>query len=326
MTFARGDRSGIAIVLLALLTLHASPARATDTVAPATEGRQKALARAKYEEGVEAFRNQRYVDAVRFFLEADAIAPSIALSFNVALAYEKLGDEASALRWYRNYLRLDPNASNAAEVRARIQTLTQALAGKGIQQLTVLSTPPGATVAVDGRAVGVTPLTIERPPGDHEVWLTAPGYADTRRVFHLTATTPVDLSFTLAPRGPELAQQRDKPSGAPSQPEPPRRFGIWPYVTLGAGAAALTSAAIFEALRASAEDDARHENEQLAFERAVNRMEANQTAARVLLGVGGVLVVGGTALLVFNTPLTPETRTAVFPLPGGAAVSVSRDF
>jgi tetratricopeptide (TPR) repeat protein len=323
---AQGQRAGVAAVLAVLLTLCAEPALADETAAPAPANQQKALAQARYEQGVQAFRNERYVDAVRLFLDADAIAPSAALSFNVALAYEKLGDEAAALRWYRNYLRLDPDARNAAGVRARIQSLSQALASKGIQQLTVLSSPRGATVAIDGRAAGVTPLTVELAPGNHVAWLTAPGHSDARREFQLATTIPMDLVFTLPPREPHAPAAPVTSSGDAPSTGTHRRFGIWPYVTIGAGAAALTGAVIFEVLRASAEADARHQEEQLAFEHDVDRMNSDQTTARVLLGIGGVLAVTGTTLAFFNTPLVADTRAAVAPLRDGAAVSFSRTF
>jgi tetratricopeptide (TPR) repeat protein len=324
VTAATGKRAGVVAVLATLLSLCTAPARADHTEAPGAAAQRKALAQARYEQGVEAFRNERYVDAVRLFLDADAISPSVALSFNVARAYEELGDEAAALRWYRNYLRLDPSARNAADVHARIQSLSQALASKGIQQLTVLSSPRGATVGIDGRAVGVTPLTLELAPGNHVAWLTAPGYSDERRAFQLNAKTPLDLAFTLTSRDPH--EPAATSSGDPPSTATHLRFGIWPYVTIGAGAAALTGAVIFEVLRASAEDDARHQQEQLAFEDDVERMNSHQTTARVLLGAGGVLVATGTALAVFNTPLVTETRAAVVPLPGGANVSFSRTF
>jgi hypothetical protein len=320
---ARGGTSVLAMVCVCML--YGVPVRAGEIAPSAAVDQRKALAQGKYEQGVEAFRNERYMDAVRLFLDADAIAPSVALSYNIARAYEKLGDDAAELRWYRNYLRLDPSASNRAQVGERIRVLSQSLANKGIQQLTVLSSPEGATVAIDGRAVGVTPLTIELAPGDHAAWLTARGYSDVRSTFRLTPTTAIDLPFTLTPRAPDEVQEPQQWPDVP-QAAPHRRFGAWPFIALGAGAAALTGAVIFEVSRASAEDDARHQREQLAFEQDVNAMNSRQTAARVLLGVGGVLAVGGTVLLVFNTPLVPETRTAVATVPGGATVSLSRTF
>jgi tetratricopeptide (TPR) repeat protein len=328
----RQPRTLLLLGLCAGLSLPlARAARAAEPVVAASDasGEQgKALAKSKYQQGVELYRNERYADAVQRFLEADALAPSAALSFNIARAYEKLGDDAATLRWYRNYLRLNPEAPNAAEVRQSIETLGLSLAKKGIQQVTVLSTPSGATVALDGRPVGVTPLTLEMKPGPHHAFVTLRGFRDLERDFSLSAPAPLDLSVELeaAPvSAPGLsAPEQVSPRGAHSVPR--RRFGIAPYLTLGAGAVALTGAAIFEAARRSAQNAARDDQTQLAKQNDLDAMNSRQTTARVLLGAGGVLVITGATLLVFNTRLTPESTAAVSPVPGGAALSWTRSF
>jgi len=331
-TVLRQRRSLPLFGLCAALSLPVTrEARAAEPVVASsdTSGEQgKALAKSKYQQGVELYRNERYADAVQRFLEADALAPSAALSFNIARAYEKLGDDAATLRWYRNYLRLNPEAPNAAEVRQNIETLGLSLAKKGIQQVTVLSTPSGATVAIDGRPVGVTPLTLEMKPGPHHAFVTLRGFRDLERDFSLSAPAAMDLSAELEP-APASASGLAAPeqAGNPGpHPLPRRRFGIAPYLTLGAGAVALAGAAIFEARRRSAQDAARDDQTQLAKQHDLDAMNSRQTTARVLLGAGGVLVVTGATLLVFNARLTPESTAAVSPVPGGAAFSWTRSF
>jgi len=312
------------LLTLSVSLLVATPqrARAADEqagTAMSTEQRRSS-AKARYEEGVEAYRAMRYADAVRLFLEADALSPSAALSYNIARAYEKLADDAQTLRWYRNYLRLDPGAKNAAEVRGYVDALSAALAKLGIQQLTVLTTPPGATVAIDGTPLGVSPLTVELRPGTHSAQVSRRGFVDVNGPFTLPAATPIDLRVTLqaAPTNDSKAPDANRETG--------RRFGIAPYVTLGAAAVCLGSAGIFEALRRSAQNSARTEQVQLAYEQDIDDMNSRQTTARVLLGVGGVLAATGVTLLVLNTPLTPESRARVAAVPGGATLSLNGSF
>ncbi|HET7544514.1 MAG TPA: PEGA domain-containing protein [Polyangiaceae bacterium] len=278
------------------------------------------MAKGKYEEGVEAYRAARYADAVRLFLEADALSPSAALSYNIARAYEKLADDAQTLRWYRNYLRLSPEAKNAAEVQGYIQTLSAALSRRGIQQLTVLTSPSGATVAIDGVPLGVSPLTVELHPGRHDAQVSRRGFSDVTGNFVLPQATAIDLSVTL----PTLPPEHERPADA--EPQTARRFGIVPYLTLGAAAACLGSAGIFEALRRSAQNSARHEPVQLEYQQDVETMNSRQTTARVLLGVGSVLAATGVTLLVLNRPLTPESRARVAGVPGGATLSLEQRF
>jgi tetratricopeptide (TPR) repeat protein len=309
---------------------RACAAETDDSANGANAEQQKARAKSKYEQGVELYRNERYADAVQLFLEADALSPSAALSFNIARAYEKLADDAATLRWYRNYLRLNPEAPNGAEVRQSIQTLSLSLARKGVQQLTVLSTPPGATVAIDGLALGVTPLTVELKPGAHHALITLRGFADAPRDFTLSAPAPMDLPIELVPMPagvPMLATAQPTAQGtaAPAK-ERGRRFGVAPYITLGVGALALGGAVYFEESRRSAQSAARDDRTQLATQDDLNAMNSRQATARVMLGVGGVLVATGATLLAFNTRLSPESTASVVALPGGASFSFLRSF
>jgi tetratricopeptide (TPR) repeat protein len=315
------------VLLAASLFVEPRHALATDAgaEAPSSPEQRRTLAKGKYEEGVEAYRAARYADAVRLFLEADALSPSAALSYNIARAYEKLADNAQTLRWYRNYLRLNPGAKNAAEVRGYIQSLSAALARQGIQQLTVLTSPPGATVAIDGAPLGVSPLTVELHPGRHDAQVSRRGFSDVSGSFVLPEATPIDLSVALHELPSESnPTENEHPSGGAAQTG--RRFGSAPYLTLGAAAACLGSAGIFEALRRSAQNSARHEPVQLEYERDIETMNSRQTTARVLLGVGGVLAVTGVTLLVLNQPLTPESRARVAGVPGGATLTLERLF
>jgi hypothetical protein len=316
-------RVSLSVLLAGSLSSMAQPSAlaAETSVTPASADEpQRSLAKAKYAEGVEAYRATHYVDAVRLFLEADAISPSAALSYNIARAYEKLSDDAQTLRWYRNYLRLNPQAKNRAEVEGFIRSLSRALAKRGIQQLTVLTWPPGATVTIDGTPLGVSPLTVELRPGKHSALLSHRGFVDFNGSFVLPQATPIDVGAAL-----QAAANSEPVTSAP-QPEGARRFGIVPYVTLGAAAACLAGAGLFELSRHSAQSDARSEQVQLEYERDIQTMHSRQTSARVLLGVGGALAVTGATLLVFNTRLTAESRAVAASVPGGAMLSWERRF
>jgi tetratricopeptide (TPR) repeat protein len=316
------------VALCALLSLASQPAAAEPSADSASAQQQKIRAKAKYEQGVELYRNARYADAVRLFLEADALSPSAALSFNIARAYEKLADDAATLRWYRNYLRLNPEAQNAAEVRQSIQTLSLALSRKGVQQVSVLSTPSFATVAIDGQALGVTPLTVELKPGGHRLLITLRGFADEQRDFTLAGASPMDLPIELRaapPATPALASTGHEAPGM-SGKERGRRFGVAPFITLGVGALALGGAAYFEASRRSAQNAARDDKTQLATQDDLNARNSRQTTARVLVVTGGVVLATGATLALFNTRLTPESTATVATLPGGATFWFTRSF
>lgn len=312
-----------------LLVLGATPPATAQTAGtapdPTTPEGKRAEGKVRYERGAEAYAKGRFTDAIDLFLEADALAPSAALSFNIARAYEKIGDAAQTLRWYRDFRRRAPDAKNGPEVDQRIAVLESELVKKGVQQLTIMTSPAGATVIVDDQPVGVTPYTGQFPPGRHRVVTSLRGYADTSQDVELSAEHARDLNIPLIPdtRRPTVPGQTDEPAApsgstgalAPPRNEPDRpagpRFGIWPWVGLGAGALALGGAGAFELARRSAENEAADERSQLGYKEHYDRMTARQTTARVLGAVGGALVVTGGVLLVLDlTSRRPASKQA----------------
>ena len=284
--------------------LGPTPLAHADT--PSSEGAasaRRAEAKAKFEAGVQAYRERRYQEAVLAFQQADGIEPSAPLSFNIARAFERLNDSSAALRWYRDYLRRSPQAKNRSEVQARVNELAATVAKRGVQQISVLSTPSGASVSIDGTGSGVTPVTLELSPGAHHVVLKLSGYADASVDFKLEPLVPQDVALELEPPKsvPANAAQVRNRDATRRDASTRRPFGVAPWVVAGAGAATLLGALGFELGRRSAESAA-EKAPQLEYQSHYDSMESRKTTARVLLGVGGALVLTGGALFVLNTP------------------------
>jgi tetratricopeptide (TPR) repeat protein len=327
--------------LLATVCL-AGTARAAEPVVPssqAADDARRAEARTRYEEGVAAYSAGRFKDAVDLFLAADRLSPSAPLSFNIARAYEKLGDDSAALRWYRDYRRRAPSAPNTSEVAANIERLEGRLRAKGVQQLSVLSVPDGATVNIDDAAMGISPGTFDLPPGRHRLVLIKRGYADAETEVDLAAEHAQDVTVRLepAPASPGSAAVVPSPSVAaapvpvaPSPAAPPAKgFGVWPWVIMGAGAATLGGALTFEFLRQSAERAAEDDPTQIGYHDHLETMQSRRTTARVLAGVGGVLVITGGVLLTIDLAgRRGEHSTALrlVPVAGGATTALAGTF
>src|SRR4051812_28072375 len=199
----------------------------------------KARARLLFEKGVTAYREGRFYDAVDIFLETNRLYPDPKLSFNVGKAFEGLGNQPGALRYYREYLRRLPDAPDAHEVESHVHQLEQVLSQKGLQQLTVLSAPDGATVKLDGQAVGVTPWTGESFAGKHRIVLEAAGYQRSEGVLEIDLHRARDFTF-------ELTKAAEKPIAAPPC-LPPRvepKLGTFTLVALASGVGLLGTALI----------------------------------------------------------------------------------
>lgn len=207
------------------------------------EAEAKDRARILFQQGVAAYRAGKFYEAVESFLETQRTYPDTQLCFNIARAYENLGNGAAALRYYRDYLRQADRPSDGDEVKSRVRSLEQQLAQRGLQQLTVLSQPETATVVLDGKPVGVTPWTGETYPGKHRLALLLEGYAGQERIADVEAYAAHDISFVLLPL----------PAPKPAAPPPPPPTKKSPHVALntivalGAGLVLLSSAVVAQA-------------------------------------------------------------------------------
>ncbi|MCK6532657.1 MAG: PEGA domain-containing protein [Polyangiaceae bacterium] len=286
----------------------AQPAAKAAAAQPKRDADAKARAQKHFERGVAAYKESRFKDAVDAFLDAHREYPSPSLSFNAARAYDKLLDTAGALRFYREYLRQTPEATDRASVETRVGELeTKLQQERGRQQVTVLSNVEGATVRIDDQPVGVAPWTGEILPGTHKVKLTLDGYEDSEQSFELLAHRALDVTLSL--RAKAAAPAEPKPEAGPaavtvkpdaSGGEGSARISWMTWTAFGVGAAALGGAGVFELMRASSEEDVKTERTQLARHDAFDRMESQQKTARIFAGVGAVAVVAGGVLLALD--------------------------
>jgi hypothetical protein len=143
-------------------------------------------------------------------------------------------------------LRLDPaialDAQSAApKLRALLKAAREAVAAEGHAAVAVKSTPAGATVYLDGRDLGQTPLTTPAlvSPGRYRLWLEQGGHRSFTRVVDvderpLTADIHVGVESALRPTGPGLS-----PPMVPFTPDDvahlARRLGVEKLVVIADG-------------------------------------------------------------------------------------------
>jgi tetratricopeptide (TPR) repeat protein len=208
------------------------------------EAEAKDRARTLFIQGVAQYRAGKFYEAVEIFLETQRIYPDAQLCFNVARAYENLGNVAAALRYYRDYLRQADRPSDGDEVKERVRKLSQQLSLRGVQQLSVLSSPEAATVLLDGHPVGITPWTGETYPGKHRLQLVLDGYAGQEQIVELDAYAPRDVTVGLLP-APKPTPYRAAPA---LLPKPKASASVGSLLTLGTGLVLLGSAIAAQAV------------------------------------------------------------------------------
>ncbi len=140
---------------------------ALSLVAPVARAQDDALARARFldQQGVRAFAEGRYRDAATLFNESYRAGGPATELWNVARCQLKLDDPDAARRTLEAYL---AQQNLSADDRAEGKRLLDEIE-KRVSTFVVASTPAGATVTLDGRVIGTTPLTSTLQPGAHEI-------------------------------------------------------------------------------------------------------------------------------------------------------------
>ncbi|MCC7542279.1 MAG: PEGA domain-containing protein [Deltaproteobacteria bacterium] len=185
----------ISFVVMVALTVFVTrvPGVHAQAQQPATGGGDPRLesARREMERGQELFLQQRYADAAQAFISAYAQMPFAAFLFNAGVAFERHGDTAQAIDYFRRYIAAEPNAGDRAEVEARIARLTPGAPTPPSQTpdqaqqamkslLTVRTDPEGARVTLrqgsNVVATGPTPFAQTLDAGDYSLTVEHPDY------------------------------------------------------------------------------------------------------------------------------------------------------
>jgi hypothetical protein len=307
--------------LIGLLLVRHAAAEGSCTPAPGQSARERA--KAEYGAGLSAYEQQRYREALDHLTCANALVPSAELAYNIAVTYDAMGDAASALSWFREYRRQGGKDAESAPVRDKVAELEAALQARGVQQVTFVSSPSGATLRVDGQAMGLTPFTLELKPGRHSYQLTAPGRASVEAAFELRADRSLDVAVELdeaaraTPAPPAVAARVTAPAAHPSEPSFVSRIRPWTWASLGAGTLLLGGALGVE-LRRRQLDTELGDVPQERYRERYDEMSAHQTTARVLLGLGAAAVTAGGVLLVLDVSREPAvSELALAPCAAG---------
>jgi PEGA domain len=162
-------RVGRSLVAIACVAIVSSPFAALADGASADDLER---ARALDQQGVRAFREGRYNDAVRYFSEAFKLGGPSSELWNIARSYVKLDQPEAATHELERYLaQSDLSAEDRAGARRELEEIAHRRS-----TVTIASSPTGAFVAVDGRRIGKTPTSVDVSAGEHTVAVQREGY------------------------------------------------------------------------------------------------------------------------------------------------------
>jgi hypothetical protein len=158
--------------VLAALLAQVTLSGAMPQVARAEEAapdKELRLAKESFEAAQTAFVREEYEKAADRFLNAFEHKPYPAFLFNAAVAFEKAKRLDQAKEYFERYLSTDPGASDAAQVRARIDALTKVLSPPPppppppAPEATAPGTPPAPAAPGTPPPAPAAPAPVEAP-------------------------------------------------------------------------------------------------------------------------------------------------------------------
>lgn len=281
-------------------TPETDPATASSEPTPA----EREEARLAFEAGSKAFTEEQFDLALSEFKKAYAIIPSPHAEYWIAVSMDKADPETkdpkALATAYETFL-TNPGANHVgteqvATSKVRLSELRKSLPAT----VTIVSTPAGASVTVNGEAKpGVTPLTLELPAGTHQVALNLAGHDTTNVSVNAEGGVELEQQVTLAPTvvAPPPAPVTD------AQPQPQAKSMVPAIVTLGLGAAGLISGTVFGIMalnsKAKFKDDPTSDHADAA--------ERNALIADMSFGIALTLGLTGVVLLTSSDNTSADT-------------------
>ena len=126
------------------------------------------LARAHFEVAQAHFDSGAYEDALREFSEAYRLSGRAKLLYNLYLCHERLGDLNAAIDHLARYLDADPDAANAAALRARLEHLRRRAARPKTESAPRSASTP--ELPTPERSAPEAP--VAQPGGSRVPWMT----------------------------------------------------------------------------------------------------------------------------------------------------------
>lgn len=151
-------------------------------------------AKLHFDQGIALFNEGNFQGALAEFTESYRLKPLPVVRKNIGHTQHRLFRYADAIESLQDYLDHTPDATDAAEVQKIIAEIRALLA-----DVTLTVSPPGASIAVDGKVVGIAPLTkpLAVAAGSHAIEISADGYQTEKRDILVAAQLPVSLTFAL---------------------------------------------------------------------------------------------------------------------------------
>ena len=296
-----------------LLSLFTSCVLAATSVAPAPLPGETEAARFKaaFEKGEAQYSAGDYGPAIYNFKLADSQRATPEVAYDLAKSFEKLGDAAFTLLYYRLYLRRAPEASDTLEIAEKVgQAIGKAeREGRGFLEVWV---PLAGAVTVRSSTgaswrFAESPAALTLPPGQYEIEAELGHTKKMSTEVRVGRATMVNFEPVRAPMVALEGALTEGLSVAGIERDQPAAQGkglrVASYVVGGLGAAALIAGIVLGAASNGDAAQAREKSLTVSSARsAAASANSKGLAANVFFGAGGAALAGATLMFVFSMP------------------------
>ena len=280
-----------------------------------------------------------FLEALAHYRKARKLYPSYKIDLNIGGCLDAMGRHGEAATYLEKFLIESEKAPPKviAQARKRLDELKKKLA-----RLNLSCAVEGATVVLDDKIVGQTPLEIPiyMKPGKHLLKVIKAEHRTYTRRLTVKAQQVYKLAVVLGMMGDTVKAQA-KPIDPPAAPRPAptleaalgdakeyRRKSTWAYTALGVGVALTATAMVLYGVGGSQGSEA-HEAYQAATDQDViedrwtdvQAAESKLIAANVVMGVA----VAALGFSVYHFLTRPGEAPASPGGPAGASISLTRD-
>jgi len=234
MTTMYRTLAAVPLVAALGLTLAPSPCFAQD------DASTRQAASNRFNRGIELYEEGDFSAALVEFNRAYDLSPNYRVLYNIALAQYQLGDYAGALESLERYLE-DGGSEIGAEKRASVQKELAKMRDR-VGTITIVVPEEGASITVDGRDLGTTPLggPVRVSIGRREIVVSKDGRRVTKRVEVATGDDlRVELDLPEATDAPVPTPTPD-PKGTEPDPNYVPAGVLWGFAGAGAIASVVT--------------------------------------------------------------------------------------
>lgn len=310
----------VGLTLALVLGAGAPVGGSAPSLTPAAQEQFKAA----FSEGEKLYSEGEYGAAIFAFRQAEKLRATPEVAFDLAKAYEKLGDTAFSTFYYRLYLRRAPTAGDALEVAEILGDVLAKAEQDGRGLLEVDSSDEG-TVTINGLSYPEFPVAVFLAPGDYEISANISGAEQKRTAsilngrvtsVQLDRTPPPLLAVSNEPVSSSWANagamQAD--SSVSSKREPSRSardlLHTASYGLLGVGVAAIAVGGVFGALSSSDKGRLSNDRSNLTVSQGrelASSASSKASTANAMFITGALAAVGGGLLFTFTLPEPGKT-------------------